>query len=177
VSAATRVLLEVLLNEPTYYAAIAKEFKPELISDERIRDIARIVAEMAQEKSDFTVSELLGRIESVEASNCIMALRAAGEERGNYGATIEGAIQRLQQLREQGRIAELQAALRRGRAAEIVDAGDPVGDTPDSRSDDVAMVSAMKERARQMGYFAGRRHLGRRSTEPHEPQPAGPAGQ
>jgi hypothetical protein len=173
-----QVLVEVLLNEPTYFAAIAKEFRPELISDEKIREIAQMVAEMARQKSDFTISELLGRVESVEASSRIMALRAAGEARGDYGASIEGAIRSLQRLREQGRITELQATLRRGLSAENAEAGDRVVDSPDAKSDDAARVSAaMKERARQMGHFAGRRHLGHSSVEPHEPQSAGPAGQ
>lgn len=161
-SAAMRDLLEVLLNEPSYFASISSEFDPALILDPPTREIAQVVAEMAQEGPDFTLQRLLGRFESVEAASRIMALQSSGEQRGNHAATVEGAVKRLQQLREQHRVDDLEAQLRadggQGVAGESREGGS--GEQPDGRDvDDQSVSRAAHQGAQQIHRFAARRHL------------------
>ena len=62
-----------------------------------LRRIAQDAVQLAGEVGEFTLPDLLGRIEDVETSRCAVLLQAAGERRGNYAAAIAGAVARLQQ--------------------------------------------------------------------------------
>ncbi|MEE8385816.1 MAG: toprim domain-containing protein, partial [Dehalococcoidia bacterium] len=172
-SAAMHDLLEVLLNEPSYYASIESEFDPELIPDAEVREIAKAVAALARENPDFSLPELITRFESVQTAQRIVVLQTAGEQGGNFAARIEGAIQRLQQIREQRRIGELTAGLRHqdGKPADAVEEGLPGEETDGEAADVQTSARAMSQRARQMHHFAAGRHLSASLPGRGEPRP------
>ncbi len=173
-SAAMQDLLEVLLNEPSYYASIESEFDLELITDSELREIARAAVDLARDNPDFGLPELISRFESVQTAQRIVALQTAGEQGGNYAARIEGAMQRLQQVREQHRIGDLTAGLRRrdGRPEGIPVQGSPGPEADSAAADDQSAAQAVAQRARQMHHFAAGRHLSASLTGRGEPRPS-----
>ncbi|MBN2563784.1 MAG: DNA primase [Phycisphaerae bacterium] len=163
--AAMRELLGVLLNEPSYYASIATEFDPGLIPDRATREIAQAVVETAQEDPDFTLPALISRFESVETAKRIVALQTAAETRGNVAATVEGAVQCLQRLREQRRNDDLESGLRKvesrvpSEAAGEVEEGVPRGQPEGKEMDERSIAQALRQGVRNAHGFAARRHL------------------
>ncbi len=147
---AAKDLMEVLLNAPEYYEEIAAEFDPHEISDLQLREIALAVAELVGRPEEWSLSGLISRFESVETSARIMDLQTAGLRRGNYGGTVQGALARLRQLKEQRRLDELAAVHRAGPAS----AQDPHGMT----SQELLQV------ARSRSHFASQRHLATPAT-------------
>ncbi len=153
---AMRDLLEVLLNEPSYYESVRSEFDVSLVADADLADIARGFAELAEQPGEFAVGALISRFESVRISGLIVDLQMAGERGGNYGARVEGAVATLQKVRDRERVG---AMLAEGR-----------GDTNQASS----KLRAAGEAARRMSHFAARRHMtatplivGAASSEPH----------
>lgn len=155
-SKAMRELLGVLLNEPSYYASLTSVFDPEWITDAEEKEIARAVAAVAGETTDFSVSMVISRFESVQMANKIIALQTAAEVKGNYAAIVEGAVHCLSQARAQHRLCEIEAGLRTEKAAadEPAEAALAPGETPPAE----ALAEAHRQGIRQMSRFAARRH-------------------
>jgi len=143
---ATRELLEIVLNEPSYHATIGAAFDAELLGDDQLRRIGRYVLESLNRSGEQEVHELLAGIESVEDAQRIVDLQLAGQRRGNFAATVDGAVARIYQVRNRRYADALRETLRLPEQA-----------TPDSDSDALARV----EMARQHRHFAARKHLGR----------------
>ncbi len=143
---ATRELLEVVLNEPSYHATIGAAFDAELLGDDQLRRIGRYVLESLNRSGEQEVHELLAGIESVEDAQRVVDLQMAGQRRGNFAATVDGAVARIYQVRNRRYADALRDTLRLPEQA-----------TPDSDSDALARV----EMARQHRHFAARKHLGR----------------
>jgi len=147
---AMQEILEVLLNEPDRFQAAANVYDPELLAQPDDAAIAKAIAELAQTAPAFTVSDVIGRFESVRVSGRVLALQVAGEQRGNYAATMDGAVQRLNGLRE---LQEAQALEARLRAMPPADAA--VSASAEERS----VVEAAGRAARGVRQFAARKHL------------------
>lgn len=128
---ATRELLEVLLNEPSYYPSVASSFDADALGDEALRRVGGFVVAAADRSETFDLQELLASIESVADAQRLIDLQLAGQRRGNFAATVEGALRRLQQERTR-------------RAA-------------DGLSDFDARLMAVREHR----HFAARKHLNR----------------
>lgn len=156
-SAAMADLLGVLLNEPQFYEEIAAEFDPELASDIELREIATAMREMASEsESETSVAALLGRFESIEIAARITDLQSDGQCRGNYEATLRGAIERIRQIKEHRRLASIAAGLRGDVLAAEARATDD--ETP-AADEDRSAVLAVTEVARRVNHFAAHKHL------------------
>jgi DNA primase len=146
--AAMKELIEVLLNEPSFFAEIAPVFEPSLCTDETLRQIAQAIVELHEEESGIDLVRLISRFESVEVSSQITDLQASGEKRGNYQATVAGATHRLMRVTEQGRIEGLSDVLR---CKELGELG----------QGEIATKSLERTDAlRRMNHFAARKHLG-----------------
>jgi len=115
-SASTRALLEVLLNEPGYYASVAEWFDPARLP-EPLRRVAQTVIELAGTIGEYTLADVLACFDDVDTARCAMALQDAGERQGNYAAAVEGAVSRLQQEALRARILSRQDALESAAAA------------------------------------------------------------
>jgi len=156
-AAAMQDLIEVLLNEPSHYAAVSDSFDPDSCQDQELAAIARAIAALAAQQGSFSLPELISRFDSVQTARRIMELQQSGECAGNYQVRIELALARLAQVRERNRISATWALYR------AVDPGGPASRSaagpPDA--DDVARESDLgvtQEAARRMSQFAARRH-------------------
>jgi DNA primase len=112
ISAAMSDLLGVLLNEPSYFASVESVFEPNLIADREIAQLARAFAEAAREGKYSGLSAFISRFESVETAGVILDIQTAMEQRGNYAATVEGAVRRIQRFHDERRFQQLEAEVR-----------------------------------------------------------------
>lgn len=111
VGVSIREILEVILNEPGYYAVACEYFDPAPLP-EPLRSVATAVRTLADEVGEFSATDLLARLEDVNLARCAVALQAAGERRGNYAAAIEGAVNRIRQEHQRAESVALRQALR-----------------------------------------------------------------
>ena len=155
-SVATLHLLEVLLNEPTYYDSVSRHFDPARLANETDANIAAAFVEYVGEAERFEISEFISRFESIETAQRVTDLQFAGSHRGNYGGTVEGAVARLEQLNLQGRGRQLLSTLFRP--------ADSSGQemAPESAGDGIErdVFLAASDVVRKSGQFAARRHKG-----------------
>jgi DNA primase len=155
-------VLAVLINDPGYYPAIAEEFDVALLDDEQLRQIAQVVVEAAEQDENLGLPQLISRFESQDAARRIMDLQAAGEQRGNFAATIEGARACLQIVKQQRQVAAMVAGLKEDASHQ-----DGPGQTPepgdaktsDAQEEDRAKRLAVCEVVRKTSHFAAGKHL------------------
>jgi DNA primase len=98
-AAAQREVLEVLLNEPERFEAVRGKISAESFDVPILGQVAAILFEVLAEDGEATLSGVLARTESVELGNCVMELAAAGEQKGNFGARLAGAIGTMERCR------------------------------------------------------------------------------
>ena len=163
-TAAMQDLIEVLLNDASYYDVACSEFDPALLADGELKDIACAVREMARDEREVHLPRLISRFESVATARRIMALQTAGERRGNDEATVNGAVARLKALKEQAAILSLAAGLRFANAPGIEENKAATGgETPvcGPEADERARARAISDGAvaRKTDHFAARKHL------------------
>lgn len=109
-ASATRSLLEVLINEPGFYVLAADHFLPDRLP-EPMRQVAQVVAQLCIELGEFTLAELLARLEDVAAAQCAVALQAAGQKTGNFAIAVDCALARLRIESERARISQMRRQL------------------------------------------------------------------
>ena len=134
---AVRALLEVLLNAPQHFEAVNVYLNPEQIAD---RQLARIVSEFCSAcRSDrgYDLTDFLSGFEEPAMTALITDLRFAGQRRGNYEATLRGAIERLRQEQAPGQASGC---------------GEPSDEPIESR------LGRVSEAARNRRHFAGQGH-------------------
>jgi DNA primase len=148
-AAAMRNILEVLLNEPEHYGAATPVFDPELLPDHDGREIARAVQVTLEEGSELSLPVLISTFDSVQTAGLITRLQLAGEKRGNYAATVEGAVACLTRLREHRRL---------GRWIEELRVRDAEGPGLEG-SEEQTKARAMGEVVRQTRHFAAPKHV------------------
>ena len=100
-AAAQREVLEVLLNEPGLFEAARGKITVESFDVPILAQAAAILFEVLEGNGDASLSAILARTESVELGNCVMELAAAGEEKGNFEARLEGALGTIERRRAQ----------------------------------------------------------------------------
>lgn len=155
-SVATLHLLEVLLNEPTYFDSVSRHFDPARLANETDANIAAALIEYVREAERFELSEFISRFESIETAQRVTDLQFAGSHRGNYGGTVEGAVARLEQLNLQGRGRQLLSTLFRPAAASAEEMA--LESSGDGVERDVFLAAS--DVVRKSGQFAARRHKG-----------------
>jgi DNA primase len=104
---AQREVLEVLLNEPKLYETIKQKISADVFVVPTLRQIAAILFETLDGNINASLNEILARTESVELGNCIMELAAAGQRKGNFESSLDGAMGafgRYQTRQQAGRI-------------------------------------------------------------------------
>lgn len=158
-SVATLHLLEVLLNEPTYFDSVSRHFDPARLANETDANIAASLVEYVKESERFELSEFISRFESIETAQRVTDLQFAGAHRGNYGGTVEGAVARLEQLNLQGRGRQLLSTLFRP-AATPAEAMPPESGAELDGGIERDVFLAASDVVRKSGQFAARRHKG-----------------
>ena len=90
------ILLGVLLNEPGHCADVQVDLDSSLIRDERDPHIAGIVFSLAETLGEFTVKDVVSACgEDPAIATRIAELTERGALRGNYAATVQGALERI----------------------------------------------------------------------------------
>jgi DNA primase len=120
---ATQQLLEVLLNAPSYYAAIENRFDPGCFKDPELLAIGEAVKSWAT--SPCALPDLIASFESASMAALVTELQLRGECRGNYEAQVQGALATLDRVRRmnQGERTNHFAARRHLAVPRNVDAG------------------------------------------------------
>jgi len=112
---ALRQVVEVLLNEPSYYEAVAQHFEPLAIRDRALALVAAELIEVLKSNKTIRIDEFVGRFESPAFGQLITDLQIQGERRGGYDAVIEGAIPCLEACRESRKATLLAEEIRNNR--------------------------------------------------------------
>lgn len=99
-AAAQREVLEVLLNEPALFHDRREEVSESLFSVPALRQIAEVLFNALRSDDGFSLPGLLARIESVSLAEGLVALQAAGEEKGNYASRLADALEVLGRYRK-----------------------------------------------------------------------------
>lgn len=98
-AAAQREVLEVLLNEPGRFEDVRGKITAESFDVPILGQVAAILFKTLAEDGEATLSAVLARTESVELGNCVMELAAAGEQKGNFGKRLAGALGTIERCR------------------------------------------------------------------------------
>lgn len=99
-AAAQREVLEVLLNEPALFHGRQEEISESLFSVPILRQIAVVLLNALRSDDGFSLPGLLARIEAVSLAEGLVALQAAGEEKGNYASRLADAVEVLERYRK-----------------------------------------------------------------------------
>jgi len=99
-AAAQREVLEVLLNEPALFQGRQEEICVSLFNVPILRQIAEVLLDALRSDDGFSLSGLLARIESVSLAEGLVALQAAGEQKGNYASRLADAASVLRRYRK-----------------------------------------------------------------------------
>jgi len=99
-AAAQREVLEVLLNEPALFQGRHEEICVSLFNVPILRQIAEVLLDALRSDDGFSLSGLLARIESVSLAEGLVALQAAGEQKGNYASRLADAASVLRRYRK-----------------------------------------------------------------------------
>ena len=102
-AAAQREVLEVLLNEPELFDVASEKITAGVFDVPILRQVADILFERLQTDVNTTLREVLAGAESVELGNCLMELAQAGDEKGNFQARLNGALDTIERYRAQKR--------------------------------------------------------------------------
>jgi DNA primase len=95
-AAAQRQVLEVLLNEPKLFDRTSTLISPDDFNVPILKDAAGVVFVALKEKSQSTLTEILAHTDSIEIANTIFKLQQVGQKKGNFSASLEGAIETFQ---------------------------------------------------------------------------------
>ena len=109
---AQREVLEVLLNRPELFEqAQAALAQPDEFDDAALRQVAQQVWPYCQAGGQGPLGEIVAGCESVGLSGLMTELAWRGSSRGNYEATLAGALAKLVELKAQGQRQSLRVAL------------------------------------------------------------------
>lgn len=157
--AALRDVLAVLLNQPGVFPAVDEVFDPQRFGDALEKKIAEMVRADITSGRPFEMNALMSQLaETPGAAQRIADLVVLGETRGNFDATVEGALARLHAIE---RDRQLSNSLTTWKFA------DAESSESDRHTDDASSVIETESKpletvqrvARESNHFAARRHL------------------
>ncbi|UCG32509.1 MAG: DNA primase [Phycisphaerales bacterium] len=97
--AAVREIMEVLLNAPEHLEAARPYLKPEEISDQALAGIVSKFCSACRPEREYDLAGFISGFEEPAHAALITDMQLAGERRGNYEATLQGAVETLRQER------------------------------------------------------------------------------
>lgn len=101
---AIRQIVEVLLNEAAYYSKVAGRLDLRGLADVRLAAVAVEIDRLYSAGEKVELAELISRFDDPEYGRLITDLQLAGSRRGNYEATIDGALSRLEWIKLHGEL-------------------------------------------------------------------------
>jgi DNA primase len=154
------ILLGVILNEPGHCADVPVELDSSRIGDDRDRRITEIVRSLANTLGEFTIKDVIGACgEDPAVAVRIAELAERGERRGNYAATLEGALERIHR----------ETKLRRSESAKEDWRG---ADDPEQARSALARLAEFSKEHR---HYLPKRMIGFRAAARHPESPPGSA--
>lgn len=90
-AAAQREILEVLLNEPNLFENVKDFITVDAFNVPILGVIANILFDMLDTDPNFSLTDVLAKIESVEVAGVVVQLAQAGEEKGEFLSRLTGA--------------------------------------------------------------------------------------
>lgn len=109
-AAAQQEVLEVLLNEPKLFAGVRERTSPQAFDVPILTQIAQVVFDVLSGNGDASLDAFLARAESVQQAQCIVELAQVGEQKGNFGPRLAGALDVLQKCRAKSKREQAKAA-------------------------------------------------------------------
>ena len=160
---AVKEILGVLLNDCSHHGTVAGDLDIELLPEGDLKEITRVVMESGREGQEVSITQLLGCFESVETARLMLDLQLAGEGRGNYAETIEGAIAHLRFMKENTEAEALLARHQRDGLAEETNQQESIETDIEQSSGigegDRSAVRDLGRTARKAHQFAANKHL------------------
>ncbi len=107
---AQREILEVLLNAPALLKTPKLPITADTFDVPPLRQIAVIFFDLLRQNSRPALTDILARTESTALANLIVALANAGEQKGNFKARLNGAldaVRLVQKQKEKTRISQI----------------------------------------------------------------------
>jgi DNA primase len=92
---AQQELIEVLLNQPGLFGQVEKAVKPDMFDVPILKQVATVLFETLMCESKPALTQILARVESVEAARVMMQLADQGREKGNYELRLTQALEAL----------------------------------------------------------------------------------
>ncbi|MFQ5411912.1 MAG: DNA primase, partial [Phycisphaerae bacterium] len=180
VVAAVKEIVGVLLNDSSFLASVVGELDLEMLPEGDLKDIAGAVLEAARADEALEMAHLLSHFESVRTARLILDLQLAGERRGNYADTIDGAIAHLRLMKEHSEAETMLARHRWGELSSIEEDRTSKETTIEQSKSDVegaeSTLSALSDTARKTNQFAARKHLAALKMAGAEPRGSQGAG-
>jgi len=158
-TATMRELISALLNAPQLFAQVAPSFDASLICDRELQDIAAAVAEMAVEKTPFSVARLIGRFESEEIARQITDLQLEGERHGEYERTVAMGLARLSVIGHASKRERVLDAWKKSRPEVPLDGEGAIGSETAGAGMGSAAALAIKDNAGRANHFAPLKYL------------------
>ncbi len=108
---AQREILEVLLNEPKLFDKVTGRVADNVFDVPILREIAGVLFTALAASERLSVTQLLGRLESVECGPAVLELEEAGKAKGNFEHRLIDALDAIDENKEKLRTNRLKAAL------------------------------------------------------------------
>lgn len=108
---AQRQILEVLLNEPQLFETVKGKITLEMFDVPVLRQIAELLFEMLSRQKKPSVTDIVARTESVPVGRAIVELQEIGQKKGNFSASLAGAVEAIQSYLAEKRRQQLDARL------------------------------------------------------------------
>lgn len=104
-------LLEILLNEPGLLGTLENWPDPRGIADLRDRRIASWVFDCARSFGEFSLRDVLAQAQDGEDAARVAELAVRGQQLGNFQASFQASIERLEQREAEGKLEQARSAL------------------------------------------------------------------
>lgn len=104
-------IIEVLVSSPSLYSKVSPVMKAEDFTVPLLREIAVPLFEMLELDREFEFLELMGRIESTNASSVLTAMSDVGSSKGDVRKRITGAVAAVERYLHNDRHDRIKTAL------------------------------------------------------------------
>lgn len=122
---AVREILEVLLNDGSYFPAVSQYLDPQTIRSPELAVVAQQMIGMFESGESWTVADLMARFELPAFAALITDLQQRGERRGRFDEVVAGAMRCLESAAQARRTGQLASSIRG--AANSAGQDSPVG--------------------------------------------------
>lgn len=174
--AALREILSVLVNEPDRFTLVSDVFDPARIHDPMDRHVAETFVDMVKSDAGFDLNRLIAGFDDTDMSNRITDLLFAGAQRGNFDATVHGAVDRLRQVDAQQWVSASFSAIKDGGAKPGLNESELENGAASPDDIGKTQLEEVIKKARSTSHFVARRHLAAPFNQGADPRAAKPSG-